>query len=149
VFTTWKGVTVDLLVEKEDVWAASVEDKPGALAAKLSSLSDAGADLGFIIVRRSPEKPGTGVVFVTPLRGDREVRAGAAAGFAVTTTLHSICVEGPDESGVAARLAKTIGDAGINMRGFSAAVLGLRFVAHIGVDSSRDQETVVELLKSL
>jgi hypothetical protein len=109
VFTTWKGVTVDLLVEKEDVWAASVEDKPGALAAKLSALSEAGADLGFIIVRRSPEKPGTGVAFVTPVRGDREVQAATAAGFAVTTTLHSVCVEGPDEKGVAAKLAKAIG----------------------------------------
>jgi hypothetical protein len=149
VFTTWRGVTVDLLVEKEDVWAASVEDKPGALAAKLSALSDAGADLGFIIVRRSPEKPGSGVAFVTPVRGDREVQAATAAGFAVTTTLHSVCVEGPDEKGVAAKLARAIADAGINMRGFSAAALGTKFVAHIGLDSSRDQEAVVKLLLAL
>ena len=142
-------MTVDLLVETEDVWVASLDDKPGALAAKLSALSDAGADLGFIIVRRSPEKPGTGVMFVTPLRGDREVQAGAAAGFAVTASLHSVCVEGPDLPGVAAKLAKAIGDAGINMRGFSAAALGTKFVAHIGVDTSRDQQTVVEVLSAL
>jgi hypothetical protein len=137
---------MDLLVEREDVWAASVDDKPGALAAKLSALNDAGADLGFIIVRRAPEKPGTGVAFVTPLRGDREVRAATAAGFAVTSSLHSVRVEGPDEPGVAATLAKAIGDAGINMRGFSGAVLGTRFVAHVGVDSAEDQEAVVKLL---
>jgi hypothetical protein len=142
-------VTVDLLVEREDVWAASVDDKPGALAAKLSALDDAGADLGFIIVRRAPEKPGTGVAFVTPLRGDREVRAATAAGFAVTSSLHSVRVEGPDEPGVAATLAKAIGDAGINMRGFSGAVLGTRFVAHVGVDSAEDQEAVVKLLSEL
>lgn len=140
---------MDLLVETEDVWVASLDDKPGALAAKLSALSDAGADLGFIIVRRSPEKPGTGVMFVTPLRGDREVRAGAAVGFAVTTSLHSVCVEGPDLPGVAAKLAKAIGDAGINMRGFSAAALGTKFVAHIGVDTSHDQQAVVEALSAL
>jgi hypothetical protein len=142
-------VTVDLLVEKEDVWAAGVDDKAGALAAKLSALSDAGADLGFIIVRRAPEKPGTGVVFVTPLRGDREVRAAAAVGFTVTSGLHSVCVEGPDEPGVAARLSKVIGAAGINMRGFSAAALGTRFVVHIGVDSADDQEAVLRLLAAL
>ncbi len=140
---------MDLLVEREDVWAASVDDKPGALAAKLSALNDAGADLGFIIVRRAPEKPGTGVAFVTPLRGDREVRAATAAGFAVTSSLHSVRVEGADEPGVAATLAKAIGDAGINVRGFSGAVLGTRFVAHVGVDSAEDQEAVVKLLSDL
>jgi hypothetical protein len=144
-----KGVTVDLLVEREDVWAASVDDKPGALAAKLSALTDAGADLDFIIVRRAPEKPGTGVVFVTPLRGDREVRAAAAVGLAVTSGLRSVRVEGPNEPGVAATLSKVVGDAGINMRGFSAAVLGTRFVAHIGVDSAADEEAVVKLLSAL
>jgi hypothetical protein len=144
-----KGVTVDMLVEREDVWAASVDDRAGALAAMLSALSEAGADLDFVIVRRAPEKPGTGVVFVTPLRGDREVQAAAAVGFQVTSSLRSVRVEGPNEPGVAARLSKVIGDAGISMRGFSAAVLGTRFVAHIGVDSAEDEEAVVKLLSGL
>jgi hypothetical protein len=146
---TLKGVTMDLLVEREDVWAASLADKPGALAATLSALSAAGADLDFIVVRRAPEKPGTGVVFVTPLRGDREVRAAAAVGFAVTSRLRSVRVEGPNGPGIAATLTKTIGDTGINMRGFSAASMGTRFVAHIGVDSAEDEKAVVKLLSEL
>jgi hypothetical protein len=140
---------MDLLVEREDVWAASVEDKPGELAAKLSALTDAGADLDFIIARRAPEKHGTAVVFVTPLRGDREVRAAAAVGFAVTSRLHSVRVEGPNGPGIAATLARAVGDAGINMRGFSAAALGTRFVVHIGVDAAEDEEAVVKLLSEL
>jgi hypothetical protein len=144
-----KGGPVDLLVEREDVWAASVDDKPGALAAILSALTDAGADLDLIIVRRAPEKPGTGVVFVTPLRGDREVQAAAAAGFAVTSRLHSVRAEGPNGPGIAAKLAKVVGNAGINMRGFSAATLGTRFVAHVGVDSAEDEGAVVKLLSAL
>jgi hypothetical protein len=143
-----KGATVDRLVEREDVWAASVEDKAGALAVKLSALAAAGADLDFIIVRRAPEKPGTGVMFVTPLRGDREVRAAAAVGFTVTSSLHSIRVEGKNEPGIAAELTKAVGDAGISMRGFSAAVLGTRYVAHISVDSAEEQEAVVKLLSA-
>jgi hypothetical protein len=139
---------MDLLVEREDVWAASVDDKPGALAAKLSALTEAGADLDFIVVRRAPEKPGTGVVFVTPLRGDREVRAAASAGFHVTSKLNSVRAEGPNEPGAAAKVAKAVGDAGINMRGFSAAVLGTRFVVHIGVDTAVDEEAVVKLLSA-
>jgi hypothetical protein len=140
---------MDLLVQREDVWAAGIEDKPGALGAKLLALNDAGADLDFIVVRRAPEKPGTGVVFVTPLRGDREVRAAAAAGFLVTSKLHSVRAEGPNEPGAAGKLAKAVGDAGINMRGFSAAVLGMKFVVHIGVDTAEDEAAVVKLLSAL
>jgi hypothetical protein len=148
VFTTSRGGAVDVLVQEEDVWAASVDDKAGVLGAKLSALAGAGADLDFIIVRRAPEKPGTGVVFVTPLRGDREIQAAASVGFAVTSTLRSVRVEGPNEPGVAAKVATAVGDAGISMRGFSAAVLGTRYVVHIGVDSAEDQEAVVGLLSA-
>ena len=52
---------MDLIVEKEDVWIASLEDKPGALAGKLTALTDAGADLDFVIARRSPESPARGL----------------------------------------------------------------------------------------
>ena len=146
MFANGKGATVDILVTREDVWAASVDDKAGALGVKLGALAGAGADLDFVIVRRAPEQPGTGVVFVTPLRGDREVQAAAAVGFAVTSSLHSIRIEGQNEPGVAATLTKMVGDAGINMRGFSVAVLGTRYVAHISVGSMADQDAVVKLL---
>jgi hypothetical protein len=45
--------------------------------------------LQFIIARRTPEAPGKGVLFVTPLQGDREIRAAAQAGFNVAQSLHS------------------------------------------------------------
>ncbi|MCX8032758.1 MAG: ACT domain-containing protein [Thermoleophilia bacterium] len=137
---------MELLVEKEEVWAASLEDKPGALAAVLQGLAAAGADLDFIIVRRAPEKPGTGVIFVTPIRGDREIRAATTLGFSATSTLHSVRVEGQNEPGVASKIAQKVADAGINMRGFSAAALGTRFVAHVGLDSAEDANRVVEVL---
>jgi hypothetical protein len=58
-------------VERVDVWAATIEDKPGGLGQALATLRDAGADLQLIIARRA--EPGKGVVFVTPLRGDRKM----------------------------------------------------------------------------
>jgi hypothetical protein len=140
---------MELLVASEDVWAASLDDRPGALAVTLSELSAAGADLDFIIVRRAPDKPGTGVVFVTPLRGDREIQAAASGGFAVTSRLRSIRVEGASEPGIAGKIAKAIGDAGVSMRGFSAAGIGTNFVAHIGVDSAEDEKAVIKLLSEL
>jgi len=66
-------------VEHVDVWAATIEDKPGDVAHVLAELREAGADLQFIIAR--PAEPGKGVVFVTPLRGDREIAASCAGGF--------------------------------------------------------------------
>lgn len=140
---------MDILVGREEVWAASIEDKPGALAEMLSVLAEAGADLDFIIVRRSPEKPGTGVVFVTPLRGDREWKAATELGFSVTSKLHSVRVEGPNQKGIVARMAKAIGDAGINLRGMSGAAIGTGFVAHFGVDSVEDEKAVIKLLSEM
>ena len=75
---------MDLLVERVDVWAATIQDTPGGLAEVLTTLREGGADLQSIIARRAPEEPGKGVVFVTPLQGDREIRAAAQVGFNVT-----------------------------------------------------------------
>lgn len=138
---------MDLLVERVDVWAATIPDKPGGLAGVLATLREAGADLQFIIARRAPEKPGTGVVFVTPLQGDSEVRVAAEAGFSVTHTLHSVRVLGPDRPGIAAELTQKLADGGINLRGFSASVIGTQFVAYMGVDSLGDANKAMEILE--
>ena len=66
---------MELLVEQVDVWAATRQDQSGGLAGVLTSLRDAGADLQFIIARRASHGPGKGVVFVTPLQGDRSSSA--------------------------------------------------------------------------
>ena len=138
---------MDLLVERADVWAASIPDKPGGLAGLLAILREAGADLQFIIARRAPEKPGTGVVFVTPLQSGRELRAAAVVGFNVTQTLHSVRIMGPDRPGVAAELAQKLAEGGINLRGFAASVIGPQFVAYVGLDSLEDANKAVEILE--
>jgi predicted amino acid-binding ACT domain protein len=137
---------MDLFVENVDVWAASVPDKPGGVANALAALRDAGADLQSIIARRAPDLPGQGVLFVTPLQGDAEIAAAAQVGFNVTHTLHSVRVTGYDRPGIAADLTQLLADAGINLRGFSAAVIGPRFVAYMAVDSLEDANRVVDTL---
>lgn len=66
---------MELNVEIVDVWAASIRDELGGVGYVLTGLREAGADLDFVVARRTAESPGEGVVFVTPLRGDREVAA--------------------------------------------------------------------------
>jgi len=69
--------------------------RTGGLANALGILRDAGANLQFIIARRAPTNR-RGVLFVTPLEGDREIAAAAEAGFNVTHTLHSVRAMGRD-----------------------------------------------------
>ena len=138
---------MDLLVERADVWAATIQDEPGGLADVLGALRDVGANLQFIIARRAPEERGKGVAFVTPLQGDREFAAAAQLGFNVTHSLHSVRVMGRDRPGVAADLTRKLADAGINLRGFSASVIGTQFVAYVAMDSLQDANQAMEILK--
>jgi len=138
---------MDLLVERVDVWAATIQDRPGSLAELLTNLRDAGADLQLIIARRAPEKSGTGVVFVTPLQGDQEIRAASELGFNVTQSLHSVRVTGRDKPGIAAQLTRKLAEGGINLRGFVASVIGSQFVAYVGVDSLADTKKAMEILR--
>ena len=138
---------MDLLVERVDVWAAPINDAPGGLAETLATLRDAGADLQFIIARRAPETPGKGVVFVTPLLGDREIRAAAQAGFNVTQSLHSLRIMGRDKPGAGAELTQKLAAAGINLRGLSASAIGSQFVAYIALDSLDDANKALNTLQ--
>jgi len=137
---------MELTVQRVDVWAASIKDEPGALAWVLSELRQAGADLDFIVARRAADKPGTGVVFVAPLKGDRVVAAARDAGFDVTHSLHSVRVEGRNVAGRAAELTGMLADRGINLRGLSAATLGERFIMYLAFDSEADADQATEVL---
>jgi hypothetical protein len=137
---------MEILVEHVDVWAANIEDKPGELAGVLAALRDVGANLQMIIARRAPQEPGRGVVFVTPLQGDREIAAAAEVGFNVTQTLHSVRVMGRDRPGAAAELTQKLADGGINLRGFSASVLGTHFAAYVAVDSLDEANKAIAIL---
>jgi len=139
---------MNLIVERVDVWAASIKDQPGGLANILSGLADAGVDLDFIIARRAPDQPGSGVVFVTPLRGDLEIRTAATLGFNVTSSLKSLRVEGDNKPGVASKLAAKIAADGINLHGFSVAVIGPRFIMYISFDTAEDAEKAADILRN-
>jgi len=133
-------------IERADVWVAELEDTPGALAAKLKALADAGADLEFVIARRAPDKPGTGIVFLTQLSGDAQLNAARANGFSVTDTLHSIRIVGDNEAGIGAEMTSKLASAGINLRGLSAGVVGDRFIMHLALDTEADASKAVEIL---
>ena len=136
-------------VAKVDVWAASMADRPGGLAARLTALADAGADLGFVIARRAPDRPGQGVVFVTPLKGAKQLRAAKAAGFMKTSSLHSLRAESSDRAGLGAKITAALAEAKINLRGLSAAAIGKRCVMHFAFDSAADATQAARVLRKM
>lgn len=139
---------MNMKVSKTDVWAAAIKDRPGGLAEKLNALAKAGVNLEFIISRRRPEKAGKGVVFVTPIKGARQVKAAKAAGFEKTGSLHSLRAEGPDRAGVGAKMTAAMAAAGINLRGLSAAAVGRRFVCHLALDTAAAAAKALRVLKA-
>ena len=136
-------------IQRVDTWAASMEDKFGALAAKLKALAEAGVNLEFVIARRAPDKPGTGVVFVTPIKGAKQSGAAGDAGFQKTASLHTVRVEGRDKPGQGARMAQALADKGLNLRGMSAVAIANKFVCHIAVDTEAAAARVARTLRAL
>jgi len=138
---------MDLLVNRVDVWTASIADKPGGLSGTLKGVFEAGADLDFVIARRAPDKPGTGAVFITPIRGDQEIEAASTLGFNLTSSVDSVRVEGDNVPGAAVNIAEMIANADINIRSLSAAVIGPRYIAYIGFDSSSEADRAAKVLQ--
>lgn len=136
-----------LKIERADVWAASIPDAPGGLAKVLAELKGAGANLEFVIARRAADKPGSGVVFLTPLSDEGQINAAGRVGFKPTSSVHSVKVEGPNVPGIGAELTAKLAAAGLNLRGLSAAVVGDRFVMYIGLDSAADADKACEVLR--
>ena len=66
-------------VKKVNVWAGEIADRPGGLASTLAALQAAGSNIEFVVARRAPDKPGTGVVFLTPISGVKQ-KGGCTAG---------------------------------------------------------------------
>jgi len=136
-------------VSRVDVWAGQMADKPGTLARKLAKLAKAGANLEFVLARRRPERRGRGVVFVAPIQGAKLAAAARKAGFRKSPRLVALRVSGTDKAGTGAAMAGALGDAGINIRGLSASVIGRKFVTYLALDSAADATLAGRALRKL
>ena len=137
-----------LKVTKTDVWVAEIEDQPGGLAAVTGVLADAGASLEFAVARRQAEKPGKGLVFVTPLKGKKLLDAAASAGFHKSARIATLKVEGNDRRGMGTQIARAVADAGVNMRGLSGAVIARKFVCYLAFDNQEDANKAAVALRA-
>jgi hypothetical protein len=138
-----------LKVTEVDVWAASIEDRPGGLAEKLAALTAAGSNLEFVLAHKASEQTDTGVVFVNPLKGAKQVQAATAAGFVQSGSVCSLRIEGTDKPGLGAKMTKGLAEAGINLRGLSAAAIGTKFVCYLAFDTADDAKKATDTLQKL
>lgn len=138
-----------LKVTRTDIWTATIDDRSGAAADKLEPLAKAGANLEFLLARRTPEQPGKGLCLVSPVKGKKVVAAATAAGFAKAPDLVGLRVEGGNKAGTGARMTKALGDAGISFRALSASVLGSKFVCYISFDNAADADAAAKVLKKV
>jgi len=135
--------------KRVQIWVGGMKDKAGELAKKLTGLAEAGAQLEFVLARRAPEKPGKGVVFLAPLRGAKQQAAAKKLKIRKSKSVFAVRVEGTDKPGLGARITGALGEAGINMRGMSAAVIGKRFVLHLALDSAKDAAKALRVVKAM
>lgn len=138
-----------LEVSRVDIWAGSVEDRPGGLADKLVPLANAGAELQYVMARRAPDKPGMGVVFLTPVKGARQIRAAKKAGLHKTKSLFAVRAKGREKPGLGAQMTEALAAKDINLRGLSASVIGRQFIMYLALDSSADATKAVRVFKAM
>ena len=135
-------------MEVWSVWSGEIQDQPGAVAGVLRQLGEANTDLEMVVARRQPDRPGAGIVFLAPVKGRRATAAAAVAGLSPAPGVAALRVEGTNRLGLGAKMTSAIADAGINMRGLSAAVLGSRFVAYMAFDSAEDADNAAKAIKA-
>ena len=76
-------------------------------------------------------------------------RPAKKAGLRKTDGLRSVRVEGPDKAGLCAKVTGALAEAGINLRGVSAAALGKKSVHYFSFDSTADAGKATRTLKKL
>jgi hypothetical protein len=125
-----------LKVGRVEVWTGTIEDRPGGAAATLEALAQAGASLEMVLARRAPEQPGKGVLFVSPVKTGKAVRAAQAAGLGKPIGIHSLRIEGADKAGLGAAIGKAI-------------ALGKKFVSYVACDTAEDAVKAIRVLRKL
>lgn len=134
-------------VSKVDVWAADIPNRPGTLSNVLATLSDAGAELEFMIARRATDQ--TSRIFVAPLKGAKQQNAATAAGLKKAVGMHSLRVEGPNRAGLGAKITGAVAEQGINLRGASAAAIGKKAVFYLAVEGEDNRKKAINIVRDL
>jgi len=130
------------------LWRKEVENQPGVLASTLEPLATAAADLQVVMGYRFPGDATKAAIEMYPVTGRRLTKQAETAGL-TASSLPTLLVEGDNKPGLAHAIAQTIAPAGINLGFLVAQVIGRRYSAVIGFETSEDAKKAASLIKSL
>ncbi len=133
-------------VKKAVLWRKEVENQPGALAAALGPLAQAGADLQVVMGYRLPGNENKAVIEVHPVANKKSKAAAEAAGLS-PSSIATLAVEGDNKPGLGHAIATAIGEAGINMAFIVAQVVGRKYSAVFGFESEADANQAAALIR--
>ena len=128
-----------------EVWEGDSEDRPGILSEQLAEIMRAGASLEIIVSRPSPSPGGPCKVLIGPLRGNEETRAAEYSGLKRNAE-HWLRLQGPDRPWLAAGIARTVADNGINISSFTGTSIGDFCVIYISFATEGDARRAARAL---
>ena len=138
-----------ITVKKITLWCKDLDNKPGALAAVLAPLANAGADLEVVMGTSFPGDEDHATVGVFPVQGRKSIAAAKAAGLDVASSMPALLVVGDDRQGLGHRIAQTIADAGINIGFVIAQRVGQNFSAVFGFQQDSAAQAASRLIKKV
>ncbi len=131
-------------MEKVDVWLGFLKDKPEELAGALEVLKAAGASLEFMFARGTGD--GKAIYFLAPLKGSAQLRAARKLHLTKSSKTLSLRITGPDKRGIGLDIARALGEAGINIRGFSVMGIGRKAMFYVAL-ARKDMARAQRVLK--
>ena len=98
---------MSVTVKKIALWRQEVENKPGALAAVLAPLAEAGADLQVVMGYRHPGHESQATIEVSPVSGKKAAKAAQGAGLGASS-IPTLLVEGDNQPGLGAAISRSL-----------------------------------------
>jgi hypothetical protein len=135
-----------ITVRRVTLWRREVDNRPGALARVLEPLAEAGADLQVAMGYRIPGQESRAVLELAPVSGRKATTAAESSGLS-PSDIPTLVVEGDDAPGVGLAQSRALAQAGLNVAFLIAQVMGRRYTAVYGFESSADADRAAALLK--
>src|SRR5262245_24534159 len=132
-------------VKKIALWRGKIENRPGTLAAVLEPLAQAKVDLQVLMGYHEPGES-QAVVELYPVAGAKASAAAKRSGLGPASPT-SLLVAGDNRAGVGHRIARALGEAGININFLVAQATGRKFSMVAGFDNDQDAANAAKLIK--
>lgn len=134
-------------VKRIKLWLREINNRPGALAATLSPLADAGVDLRIVMGYRY-HGTNQGAVEVYPVDGRKAMSAARQAGLSVSP-VPTLLIEGDNKPGIGRDIAQAVAEAAVNLDFVVAQVIGRKYSAIIGFENDEDAQKAAALIKKV